>query len=203
MDNARFSENNRDLSLKIQNKLALQLIEINESFGDLEIRIAAKDILAVVNILKADAELKFNMLVSLTAIDFMDSDFFPRPVNDRYDAVYHFLSIDFKYRLRIVAALPEADPRIDSLTALYHSANFMEREAWDMYGISFQGHPDLRKILMYEEFKGHPLRKDYPVQGKQPRVAMRFPEVENTARDMRRAELVQIRNKKTLGVING
>jgi len=112
---------------------------------------------------------------------------------DRFEIVYHLLSIPGLKRLRIKVALSEDKPEIDSATDLWTAANFLEREVWDMYGIKFRGHPDLRRILMYEEFQGHPLRKDYPVQAKQPRVPLRMPEVENTARDMKRPTLVQIR----------
>jgi NADH:ubiquinone oxidoreductase subunit C len=72
----------------------------------------------------------------------------------------------------------------------------MEREAWDMFGVEFRGHPNLRRILMYDEFQGYPLRKDYPVQGKQPRIPLRAPEVRNTAADMKRAELVAINPRR-------
>ena len=91
---------------------------------------------------------------------------------------------------------PEENPEVDSLTGLWSVTNFLEREVWDMYGIKFKNHPDLRRIMMYDEFEGHPLRKDYPVQGKQPRVQLRHPEVENTARLMQRPALVQINSKK-------
>jgi NADH-quinone oxidoreductase subunit C len=116
--------------------------------------------------------------------------------DDRFEVVYHLLGLGSMLRVRIKIAVPEHKPEVASLVPLFSSANFMEREVWDMYGISFKGHPDLRRILMYEEFKGHPLRKDYPVQGKQPRVALRYPEVENTAREMVRGELVAIRSRK-------
>jgi len=128
--------------------------------------------------------------MSVTGVDWMDSR------DDRYEVVYHLLSMSTLARLRVKAALPEHKPEVSTLTSLWHSANFMEREAWDMLGIVFTGHPDLRRILMYDEFKGHPLRKDYPLQGKQPRVALRYPEVENTARQMVRSGLVAINKKK-------
>ena len=92
--------------------------------------------------------------------------------------------------------VPENDPVVDSMVELWPGADFMEREVWDMYGIKFKGHPDLRRILMYDEFVGHPLRKDYPVQAKQPRVPLLNPEVRNTAVDMKRAALVTINPRK-------
>jgi NADH-quinone oxidoreductase subunit C len=140
--------------------------------------------------LKNDKKLQINALMSVTGVDWMDSR------DDRYEVVYHLLSMSTLARLRVKAALPEHKPEVSTLTSLWHSANFMEREAWDMLGIVFTGHPDLRRILMYDEFKGHPLRKDYPLQGKQPRVALRYPEVENTARQMVRSGLVAINKKK-------
>ena len=197
-----FSENNQRLIELLRSKLSNKIKNFRNSCGDLEIRLEAKDLRDVVQILKLDQELDFDMLLSVTAIDFLDSDFFPRSLDDgtlideRFDVVYHFLSLKNLFRLRIKIALSEINLEIATLTDLYKSANFLEREAWDMYGIKFKGHPDLRRILMYEEFKGHPLRKDYPVQGKQPRVKLRYPEVTNTARDMRRSELININKRK-------
>ncbi len=149
-------------------------------------------VLAFFTALKDDKKLQINALMSVTGVDWMDNR------DDRYEVVYHVLSMSTLARIRVKAALPEHKPEVSSLTSLWHSANFMEREAWDMLGIVFTGHPDLRRILMYDEFKGHPLRKDYPLQGKQPRVALRYPEVENTARQMVRGNLVAINKKKSV-----
>jgi NADH-quinone oxidoreductase subunit C len=84
--------------------------------------------------------------------------------------VYHFYSLTHKHRLRLVVPLDDADGAVDSLTPLWAGANWLEREVWDMFGIRFNGHPDLKRILMYEEFEGHPLRKDYPVNKRQPLI---------------------------------
>ena len=88
----------------------------------------------------------------------------------RFEVVYHFFSLPLKSRIRVKVPVEESDPMVASLTALWASANWFEREVWDMYGIRFRGHPDLKRILMYEEFVGHPLRKDYPVNKRQPLI---------------------------------
>lgn len=142
---------------------------------------------------KADEKLQFDMLIDVTAVDWMDA----RPA--RYEVVYQLLSLKNKMRVTVSVPVGEENPSVESVVSLWQGANFMEREVWDMFGISFHGHPDLRRVLLYDEFVGHPLRKDYPIQGKQPRVPLRHPEVENTARQMHRPELVTIRPRKASG----
>ena len=176
--------------LKLLNqKLSNQLLEAKLDLGDVVVRLRPEGLLDFVRLIKLDRELAMNVLVSITAVDWLDRQ------EERFEMVYHLASLANQFRLRIKVWIPESKPEIASLVSLWSGANFLEREVWDMYGIKFSGHPDLRRILMYDEFKGHPLRKDYPVQGKQPRVALRYPEVENTARLMQRPELVQIGRK--------
>lgn len=176
-----------DLLALLNSKLGSHISASALDLGDVVISIRREAILDIFKILKLDSQLQFNYLVDITVVDWMDN----RP--DRFEVVYHLMSLAHGHRLRIKAAVPEQDPTIESVVSLWRGANFMEREAWDMYGVVFKNHGDLRRILMYDEFKGYPLRKDYPVQGKQPRVALRSPEVSNTARDMNRPELVKIR----------
>jgi NADH-quinone oxidoreductase subunit C len=174
---------------RIKAKLGSALLDATLSLDDAVITVDRKHLLDVVKILKLDSELHFNLLSSVTAVDWMDQR------ATRYEVVYHFVSLAHGFILRMKVPVSEEDPSVDSLTGIYGGANFMERECWDMVGITFKGHPDLRRILMYDEFKGHPLRKDYPVQGKQPRVRLISPEVTNTARDMNRPALYSI-NKR-------
>src|SRR5206468_1510138 len=103
-----------------------------------------------------------------TAVDYLGQ-------TPRFEVVCHLVSLTHGRRLRVKIQVPEEDPVVPSLVPLWKSANWMEREVWDMYGIRFSGHPDLRRILMYEEFVGHPLRKDYPVNKRQPLVPERDP----------------------------
>ena len=175
----------RCLSLLTQ-KLGSQIIESSLSLGDAMVRIDRKRIPDFFRILKLDTELSFNFLSDITAVDWLDS----KP--DRFEVVYHLGSFNTFLRARVKVWVPENDCIVPSVTSLWSGANYMEREVWDMYGIKFEGHPDLRKILMYDSFDGFPLRKDYPVQGKQPRLPLRSPEVRNTAVDMNRPSLVQI-----------
>ncbi len=166
------------------------LSEKISNLGDLTIRVSPSNIAEVLRRCKEDPRLLFTMLVDITAVDWMDQ----RP--ERFEVVYQLLSISTRSRLCVTVSLAEDKPAIATATQLWAGANFLEREIWDMFGISFVGHPDLRRVLMYEEFVGHPLRKDYPVQGKQPRVPLRAPEVENTARRMSRPDLVTIRGRR-------
>jgi NADH-quinone oxidoreductase subunit C len=158
--------------------------------GDLEVWCERGNLRALMQKLKTESPFSFNMFISVTVIDWVDS------ARERFEAVYHLLSIAKNTRIRVRAWVPEEDAVIDSVADLWPGADFMEREAWDMFGVVFRGHPNLRRILMYDEFQGYPLRKDYPVHGKQPRIPLRAPEVRNTAVDMKRAELVAINPKR-------
>lgn len=108
----------------------------------------------------------FDIFLDVTAIDWIGQV-------PRFEVVHHFYSTTHKVRVRLKTRVAEADPSVDSLLPLYGSAAFMERECHDMYGIRFRGNADLRPILLYEGFVGHPLRKDYPKQQEQPLVPYR------------------------------
>jgi len=110
-----------------------------------------------VALLRDDAELRYNFLSDLTCVDW-------HPLSPRFEVVYHLLSIPRKVRLRLKVRLVE-DESIESITSVWPSANFYEREVFDLFGIRFVGHPNLTRILMPEDWEGHPLRKDYPVEG--------------------------------------
>lgn len=114
----------------------------------------------LLGMLKSDPQVSFNFFMDLTAVDWLHR-------KPRFDVVYHLYSVEFNHRLRIKTAVDDGQP-VPSATKLYPIADWMEREIWDLYGIKFSGHPNLKRILMYEEFKGHPLRKDYPYDKRQP-----------------------------------
>jgi NADH-quinone oxidoreductase subunit C len=117
----------------------------------------------VMDFLRADPRLDFDVLVDITAVDY------PGRV-PRFDVVYHLMSLARRDRLRIKVGAEASEPTVASLTGLWGSANWLEREVWDMFGIRFEGHPNLKRILLYEEFQGHPLRKDYPIRKRQPLI---------------------------------
>jgi NADH-quinone oxidoreductase subunit C len=123
------------------------------------------NILAVLTTLRDDPKLRFEMLSDLTVVDWLGQD-------PRFEVVYQLYSVTHKHRIRIKAGVPEAADEcwIDSACSLWYAANWAEREAYDLYGVKFRGHPDLRRILMYEEFVGYPLRKDYPQNARQPLI---------------------------------
>ncbi len=131
--------------------------------GDATVVIRPECLVRITEFLKTDAGLQFTLLVDITAVDRLGR-------KPRFDVVYHLLSLKLGQRLRLKLEVDDADPTVASLTGLWGNANWLEREVWDMYGIRFAGHPDLRRILLYEEFEGHPLRKDYPIRKRQPLI---------------------------------
>lgn len=133
--------------------------------GDETAVISADKLHETVQWLRDTAGLDFDMLTDLTAVDGLEQGKTPR-----FEVVYHFYSVDRGHRLRLKVGVEESDPEIDTISDLYANANWCEREVWDLYGISFRNHPDPRRILLYEEFVGHPLRKDYRKDYRQPLV---------------------------------
>ncbi len=121
--------------------------------------------------LKSEPEMAFEMIMDITCVDWIGQ-------SPRFEVVYHLYSRSKKHRVRLKSRVDEADPRLPSVQPVWKGANWFEREAYDMYGVVFDGHPDLRRLLMYPEFVGHPLRKDYPIRGEQPLVTMRDPETQ-------------------------
>jgi NADH-quinone oxidoreductase subunit C len=183
-------ESSRELLEILVGKFPQVVKAAEVSLGDAVVVIEVGDLKQFMLQLRDDSDLAFAVLLSVTAVDWMDGR------DERFEVVYHLLSLKLNARLRVKIALSEDKPEVSSVTGVWNSADFMERECWDMYGIVFTGHPNLTRILMYDEFKGHPLRKDYPLQAKQPRIPLRAPEVKNTAVDMQRASLVQITRKE-------
>ena len=139
--------------------------------GEITLTVAAADYLAVAAILRDDPSLKFEQLMDLCGLDY--SSYKDQPWDGpRYCVVSHLLSISFNWRVRLKVFAPDDDvPLVDSLTGLWSSANWFEREAFDMVGVIFDGHVDLRRILTDYGFIGHPFRKDFPMEG---HVEMRY-----------------------------
>ena len=109
-------------------------------------------------ILREDSECAFDFLSDITCVDWFPSE-------PRFEVVYHLLSLTKRERVRLKVRLDSASPTVESLTPVWPGANFFEREIFDLFGVRFSGHPYLRRILMPEDWEGHPLRKDYPVEG--------------------------------------
>jgi len=148
----------------LQGTLAGPGQEATVSHGVVVVELAPEALLATVKRLKS--ELGFDLFLDVTAVDWPDRE-------PRFDVVYHFYSTQHHFRVRLKTRVPESEPIVDSLIGLYGSARYMERECHDMYGIVFRGNADLRPILLYEGFDGHPLRKDYPKRREQPLVRFR------------------------------
>jgi len=152
---------------RLARKFGDAILESGREHGDETVVVLRERLRDVAEFLRDDPELDFNVPIDCTAVDWLGH----REV--RFDVVYHLYSLKKHHRVRLKVRVPEDDPTCASLTSVWRGMNWHEREAWDLYGIRFVGHPNLKRVLMYEEFVGHPLRKDYPIDGRQPLVEMR------------------------------
>jgi NADH-quinone oxidoreductase subunit C len=119
--------------------------------------VSPADLPAVARALRDAADLAFDLLSELTAVDYW-------PREPRFEVIYLLVSTGNRERLRMKVPLPDAEAHLATVTGVWPAANWLEREVWDLFGIAFDGHPDPRRLLMPEDWEGHPLRKDYPVQ---------------------------------------
>jgi NADH-quinone oxidoreductase subunit C len=141
---------------KLKAKFGDTVLETIEFRGETTVVVKKEEIVAVCSFLKQ--ELGFNFLTDLCGVDYLGQA-------PRFMVVYQLYSIGGNIRLRVKAPVEESDARIETVTGVWATANWLERECWDLLGITFTGHPDPRRILMPADWEGHPLRKDYPLQG--------------------------------------
>jgi NADH-quinone oxidoreductase subunit C len=161
---------------RVRRCLGADLLDSHEKLGDTSVTVPRERVAALLERMRDDASLGLNFLMDLTVVDYLGRD-------PRFEVVYHLASVDtavggseparLRHRLRVKAGVPEVPCECPSAAGVYAAANWMEREAFDLYGVRFSGHPDLRRLLLYEQFKGHPLRKDYPKERRQPLVGPR------------------------------
>lgn len=151
---------------KLQAQFPDTSFEARRFRNELTIYVPAAQIVEVCTFLRDDAELRFNYLSDLTGNDWPDRD-------PRFEVIYHLYSMEHFKRLRLKVRVVEEDPRVPSVTGVWSTANWHEREVFDMFGIVFENHPDLRRILMPVEWVGHPLRQDYEIGWEEPEFTVR------------------------------
>ena len=140
---------------KLKERFAESILEVAEFRKELTVVVRKEDIIRICRFLKDDPEFSFNFLSDLCAVDWPER-------KPRFDVVYNLYSISKNHRVRLKVRVDDGES-VPSVTSVWSTADWHEREAFDMFGIKFEGHPDLRRILMSEDWEGHPLRKDFPL----------------------------------------
>jgi NADH-quinone oxidoreductase subunit C len=148
-----------EIAKRLQQRFADEVREVKEYGGQVSVVMKKEKIRDVVGYLKNERDLHMDLLRDLCGVDYFEKK------TPRFEVVYHLYSVTHRHLIRLRAEVPQEDPAIDSIVPLHAGANWHERECYDMFGISFTGHPDLRRILLPEDWEGHPLRKDYPLRG--------------------------------------
>ena len=143
---------------RLQEWDAQAVAEVIEFRGETTVVVPREHLRRAAEFLVNDRALQFTFLSDITAVDKF-------PIEPRFELNYHLLSLEYRKRIRLKVRIPGDDPQVQSVTPIWPAANWHEREAFDLMGIRFEGHPDLTRILMPDDWEGYPLRKDYPVEG--------------------------------------
>ncbi len=146
----------------IEEKFAGQVLGTASYAGQVSVMVKKDMIKEICLYLRDEPSLRMDHLADLTAVDYST---YPGDTGLRFEIVYNMISTEYHHRIRLKVRVPEDDPRIDSVTSVWNTANWHERETYDLMGVRFDGHPDLRRILLPEDWEGHPLRKEYPLKG--------------------------------------
>jgi NADH-quinone oxidoreductase subunit C len=143
---------------KLRERSPQAYAEVIEFRGEVTVVVAREILIGTADFLRSDPELGFTFLSDITAVDRF-------PIEPRFELNYHLMAMAQRERLRLRVRVPGSDPVAPSVTQVWEGANWHEREIFDLFGVRFDGHPDLRRILMPDDWEGYPLRKDYPVEG--------------------------------------
>ncbi len=149
---------NAEIIDRLKQQVSVSILAAEEFRGDLTVVIARDDIVRVAELIKTDPVLAFDLIIDVFGVDMY------RP-GERFEVIYNVYSIQNRRFLRLKVRVPEDAPEVPTVTSVWPGANWHERETWDMFGIKFAGHPDLRRLYMPEEFEHYPLRKDFPLMG--------------------------------------
>jgi NADH-quinone oxidoreductase subunit C len=148
---------------KVEAQMGERLLGREEKSHYHQFKVKGQDAKDLIRFLRDDPSLGFAQFIDITAVDYLR---YPIAQPERYAVIYTLLSPGLGVRVQVKAFVAEGDPRLPSVSDLFAGANWTEREVWDLYGIEFMGHPDLKRILMPDDYEGHPLRKDYPLKGR-------------------------------------
>jgi NADH-quinone oxidoreductase subunit C len=160
---------------QVQAKFQDAILDVSDVQGELVVVVRKDTVYALLEYLKDDSELSYDFLADVTAVDYASmEDVLMKYDYARFMVVYQLYSLKHNTRLRVKAPVHEKDASIESVVSLWNGANWLERETYDMFGITFENHPDLRRLLMPDDFEGHPLRKEYPLRGRGERERFNF-----------------------------
>jgi NADH-quinone oxidoreductase subunit C len=153
---------------ELRARFGTRIVDTHQHRGDATVVVGRDALIDLLRACRDEPALAFDVLMDLTAVDY--SKYPGREDGPRFEVVYHLYSLTHNHRVRVKVRVEEDDAIVPTATPLWPIANWFEREVWDMFGVRFDRHPDLRRLLMYEEFVGHPLRKDYPINRRQPLI---------------------------------